>query len=77
MLRYPAARATMLLGRRDTGGRRVPAACADRTGPRGQAELDALRGDAEVALALSAYNAVDLGALFSPVASLGDPAATV
>ena len=36
-----------------------------------------LRGDAEAALALSAYNTIDLGALFSPVASLGDAAAPV
>ena len=29
-----------------------------------------LRGDADAALALSAYNAVDLGSLFAPVAAL-------
>jgi hypothetical protein len=36
-----------------------------------------LRGDAEAALALSAYNTIDLASLFSPVASLGDAAPPV
>jgi hypothetical protein len=69
-------RGTIPSGRAAAGRPAAVAAQADRAAPDVQLELDALRGDAEAALALSAHKAVDLGSLFSPIASLGDAAAT-